>query len=91
MELPSDHHQVLHIQDQVQGHIVSLPPVQLLEFTVLILSEDQSLLITMVEGMEEDMDMEGECISDFLALHTVDYILVHSGFLMGMASDTILL
>ena len=82
MELPSDHHQVLHIQDQVQGHIVSLPPVQLLEFTVLILSEDQSLLITMVEVMEEDMDM---------ALHTVDYILVHSGLLMGMASGTILL
>ena len=87
MELPSDHHQVLHIQDKVQGHIVSLPPVQLLEFTVLILSEDQSLLITMVEGMEEDMDMEGD--SDFLALHTVDYILVHSGLLMGMASGTI--
>ena len=86
MELPSDHHQVLHIQDQVQEYIVSLLPNQLLEFIVLILLEDQSLLITMVEGMEEDTDMEGECISDL-----VDFILVLSGLLMGMAMvlDTI--
>ena len=91
MEPLSDHHQVLHIQDQVQEYIVSLLPNKLLEFIVLILLEDRSLLITMVEGMEEDTDMEGECISDFLALHSVDFILVHSGLLMGMAMvlDTI--
>ena len=86
-----DHQQVLLIQDQVQGSIVSLLPDQLQEFIVLLLSDNQLLSITM-EG--EAMDMEEDFILDlFISLIVVDIILVGLVILMDIAMvlDTILL
>ena len=91
MELLLDHQQVLLIQDQVQGSIVSLLPDQLQEFIVLLLSDNQLLLITM-EG--EAMDMEEGFILDLLvSLMVVDIILVGLVIIMdtAMVLDTILL
>ena len=86
-----DHQQALLIQDQVQGSIVSLLPDRLLEFIVLLLSDNQLLSITM-EG--EAMDMEEDFILDLLvSLMVVDIILVRLVILMdtAMVLDTILL